>query len=421
MENLTFLIENLDKKVKLIEEINDIVINTVIPILQNNTTNSKCITKNIEILIQKYNSYSDFIEFYTSKIMYYTTHYFILKKIDNNNKMKNNKSYTDLLGIIPFEEFIPSDINDIKEIDIAKLRRDTYFNFNNFLSSNDVYGKLDNYEKFINRVINYFVDKDQFSELLAESNALLQKKFNDYSKIITSYITSTIKYDICICGNKMVVRPNTSDLICTECGYLQPLLGDVFENHQFFSQDNGVKYIHGNYVPSRHCKYWIDRIQAKENTEIKEEYIEKIRDRIERDGIKNKKNISIIQYRKYLKETKLSSLNDHIPLIRKHITGIIPPQLSHIELNLLFNYFDKTVKIYKIIKPSTKSNSLYYPYTILKILEVVIKDPKKKKELISCIHLQGNKTLVDNDKNWKLICEKFTDIKYKSTDRNEYI
>ena len=79
-----------------------------------------------------------------------------------------------------------------------------------------------------------------------------------------------------------------------------------------------------------------------------EEYLDAL------DKIENLKNISIDQFRIYLKQTKLSKLNDHIPLIKKMITGYIPPQLNHKELHLLFNYFDKATKIYNQIKNISK-------------------------------------------------------------------
>ena len=113
----------------------------------------------------------------------------------------------------------------------------------------------------------------------------------------------------------------------------------------------------------------------------------------------------------------MSKLNDHIPLIKKIITGYIPPQLNHKELHLLFNYFDKATKIYNQIKPKEKSNSLYYPFLIWKILDLIIEDLQKKKELLSCIHLQSYETLIDNDKIWNQICKHNDKFIYKPTDK----
>jgi hypothetical protein len=240
--------------------------------------------------------------------------------------------------------------------------------------------------------------------------------FNIYTKTKTIYNIDDINYDVCLCGNKMTIQSNTSELLCIKCGYVHTLIGSVFEDSQFFNQE-GNRYKHGSYDPNRHCKFWIERIQAKENTIIDKSYIEKIEKCIKRDKIENIKNISVKQFRLYLKQTNLSKLNDHIPLIKKIITGYIPPQLNHNELHLLFNYFDKATKTYETIKPSSKKNSLYYPFLLYKLLEIIITDENKKNGLLNCIHLQSYETLIDNDKIWAEICKYNKEFVYKPTNK----
>ena len=41
-------------------------------------------------------------------------------------------------------------------------------------------------------------------------------------------------------------------------------------------------------------------------------------------------------------------------------------------------------------------------------------------EILSNIHLQSNKTLINNDSMWKDICGEIKIIKYKPTDRNSH-
>ena len=239
---------------------------------------------------------------------------------------------------------------------------------------------------------------------------------NQFNKTRLSYSFDEISYDVCKCGNKMIVQSNTSELLCVKCGSVVPLLGSVIEDIHFYSQE-GNRYRHGSYDPSRHCKFWIERIQAKENTIIDPLHIDKIQKCIIKDKIKNLKSISVKQFRMYLKQINLSRLNDHIPLIKKIITGYIPPQLSHNELQLLFNYFDKATKTYETIKPNNKKNSLYYPFLIYKILEIIINDEEKKKGLLGCIHLQSYETLIDNDRIWHSICKNNSCFEYKPTNK----
>jgi len=481
MGNLEHLINNIDEKIYNINLINDYLFNTIIPIIDKHLYNdiiitlSTCYTnnninnfndvifninnkinliefknytnknneyyiflkylyihKNLLLLLHKFKQFKQFINIYENNIIYHITNYYYLKKnhisINNikNNNNKLNKHIEELLqqlnisNLYKVTDIINNKNNNI--INFNKLYKYIFNQFNNFISTHDIYGQLDNYHSYISEFISLYIYNDYESIIDKQIISNIKQLLNKYQKTIIDYDIDKINYDICICGSKMIVRSNTSELICIDCGNIVTLLGTIFEDSQFYNQE-GNRYKHGSYIPSRHCKYWIDRIQAKENTTIDTKNIELIEKCILRDGIKNKKNITVEQFRKYLKETKLSIYNDHIPLIRKYITGITPPQLTHSELNLLFNYFDKSVKTYNTIKPKSKLNCIYYPYILFKILENVITDPKRRKNILCCIHLQGNKTLIDNDKNWKLICNQFKNdfIPYKPTNRNDIL
>jgi hypothetical protein len=237
---------------------------------------------------------------------------------------------------------------------------------------------------------------------------------NKYKSIQIHHRVEEDTYDVCECGTKMAIQSNSSEMMCLRCGMMTKLIGSVTEESQLFAQE-GNRVAHGSYDPSRHCKFWIERIQAKESTVIPEVYINKIKESIKKDRLSNIKNISVKQFRMYLKQNDLSKLNDHIPLIKKIITGYIPPQLTHMEMQLLFIYFDKATKTYEAIKPNNKKNSLYYPFLIYKILDIIIKDEDKKRGLLSSIHLQSYETLVENDTIWQQICAENKCFNYRPT------
>lgn len=236
------------------------------------------------------------------------------------------------------------------------------------------------------------------------------------SKIFTNI--KQIDYDQCRCGVKMKIFPNTSELVCPTCGETIMLYGTVFEDTQFYNQE-GQRSKHGCYDPSRHCKFWVNRIQAKENTDISKNCIDQVIYCIRRDGITDCRRLLCGQLRLYLKETRNTDCNDHIPLIRKIITGVVPPQLTQEELRQLYNLFDKSVNAFELIKPPDKSNTMYYPYIIYKILDLILKDGIRKKRILECIHLQSRDTLIANDNSWENICNIVTDLEYRPTDRND--
>lgn len=423
-------------------------------IYYNYIKNTKILQNKYEIILDKINIYEmssvlflteyynnindDNINIINKKISnIYNDNIFLLDNVNNENILTNDcilnlkeiyysnyyqyKCYN--VGLVNSKN-VNNNLNISSSKILSKsISKNIYNKFNIFLSINDIYGSFDNFVEYLNGyteyhqqiLLNYnekYYNNDNLDKIFKKINS----NFNYYNKTKIIYNIDDINYDVCLCGNKMIIQYNTSELLCIKCGYVHTLIGSVFEDSQFFNQE-GNRYKHGSYDPNRHCKFWIERIQAKENTIIDKAHIEKIEKCIKRDKIENIKNISVKQFRLYLKQTNLSRLNDHIPLIKKIITGYIPPQLNHNELHLLFNYFDKATKTYETIKPSSKKNSLYYPFLLYKLLEIIIQDENKKNGLLNCIHLQSYETLIDNDKIWAEICKHNKEFTYKPTNK----
>jgi hypothetical protein len=251
----------------------------------------------------------------------------------------------------------------------------------------------------------------------------IYKHLKYYSNTTISKNVKEVIYEICICKSKMNIDSMTSTLICKNCGIIKKLYGTVFEDDQFYYQE-GQRTKHGTYDPSKHCRFWVERIQARETTEIPESVIHNIKICIINNKIKNINQISCNEIRKYLRQTHNSKYNEHVPLIRKLITGITPPQLTEHEMQLINIYFDKVIHIFDEIKPPEKTNCPYHPYFIYKIIEQILNkdsDRIRKHQILSCIHLQSRETLVDNDRIFKPICLRIENFTYIPTDRNSQI
>ena len=183
-----------------------------------------------------------------------------------------------------------------------------------------------------------------------------QTKFKDlfyrYENFTINKKMTSTKYNICPnCNTKMEVISNFSELVCSKCGLTECLYGTVFEVAQFYNQTI-PRTKHGSYDPSKHCRYWVERIQARETKDIPGKVLNGIKYCINRNKIKSIDDITCEVIRKYLREIGFTKFNEHVPLIRKLITGINPPQLTDRELQLINIYFDKVIKIYDIIKTS---------------------------------------------------------------------
>lgn len=312
-------------------------------------------------------------------------------------------------------------LNDSSKESKKKFNEDKelYFNkYQSFIRKENFTSKMDRIFKKIKKIIK---SNENHIKLFSNEESNVFDFIKMYERSTVNKKIKEISYESCEkCENKMKVVPNNSELICESCGITKKLYGTVFEDDQFYYQE-GQRTKHGNYDPTKHCRIWVDRIQARETTEIPIKIIEKIKKCIIRDKIRDIKRISCSHIRKYLQQIHNSRYNEHIPLIRKLITGDVPPQLSDHEVQLINIYFDKVIRIFDEVKPKGKTNCPYHPFFIYKIIEQIIKDPNQKRrklQILSCIHLQSRETLVSNDLIWKPICARISEFNYIPTDRN---
>jgi hypothetical protein len=316
-----------------------------------------------------------------------------------------------------YEMDVVGALTDYYEVEDSVVKKlDTPDTYGMRIVSNNYNGKLIQCMNFVEHICDHLMA--EMGGRYEKTISILCTSVRNFKRSKISTHIKEIAYDICACGSKMKIYPTTSEIVCEACGESLKLYGTVFEDTQFYNQE-GQHSKHGNYDPSRHCKFWVYRIQAKKNADIPKECTDAITYCIKRDGVKDARKLLCSQIRLYLKETHNTEYNDHVPLIRKIITGIAPPQLTCDELRMLYNLFDKAVNIYEMIKPPEKSNTMYYPYIIYKILDFNLPNNTRKRLILECIHLQRRDTLIANDNLWGEICKILIGLPYKPTDRND--
>jgi hypothetical protein len=221
---------------------------------------------------------------------------------------------------------------------------------------------------------------------------------------------------ICVSCSSEIFPSNINmyETSCLKCGALNKLENPSAKQELYPE----IRIKCGNYDPNRHCRMWIDRIQAKETQEIPQELIDKLKHMLERDSkVLNPTYVTCALIRRYFRKTGFARYNEHIPLIRAKLTGKMPPELTDQELRKISNYFDEAIRIYNMKSAEfRKSNCPYHPYFIYKIIEAIIPDSDhRKKGILSCIHLQSRDTLIENDNIWRIICNQL------NKEREEYI
>lgn len=258
----------------------------------------------------------------------------------------------------------------------------------------------------------------------------LQYLFNIFPWTINIKETynQNINYTRCsLCDNSMTIDSNRSELRCDKCGLLRELVGTVFDDTQFYSQE-GQKAKSGTFNPNRHFQFWWSHILAKEPEEelgdkkdpdnlYGEKVLKQIRNIINRDH-KVLQLLTVNDIRTILREIEKTDLNKNVPLILKKITGIGPPIIpNHITIKVE-NLFTKAIEIGERIKHNKRINRNYYPYYIYRIIEAITTEKDVElRRVLYYIYIQSKETVESDDIDWEKICEELKEITYKPTDR----
>jgi Poxvirus Late Transcription Factor VLTF3 like len=244
------------------------------------------------------------------------------------------------------------------------------------------------------------------------------------------------------CREVLALFPDDSEMRCEKCGYVETLWGTLFDDSQIFNQQITCTK-HKKHSPNAHCMKWLNQLQAKENKTIPQKAIDILNheavSKYTCNGVRRSMDdLKCWQIRAWLKEKGqgLSKLNNHAPLLRKIITGlngraISPPQLKPEEEQLvaadfarivvIFERISKRPEVLRLLKKTSISNKLYYPFFLLKILTKHLRRDPRLRGLIECIHLQSAATLTKDDLLWREICRELKDYKYEPTDRTMLI
>lgn len=239
-----------------------------------------------------------------------------------------------------------------------------------------------------------------------------------------------VDYEKCPeCNSEMSVDPDRSELRCLECGTVRELVGTVFDDSQFYSQE-GQKAKSGTFNPNRHFQFWWAHIYAREpeeeigdssdgDNQYGEKTLARMREIVRRDK-KILRLLTVNDIRTMLRELGLTDLNKNVALFLKKLTGIGPPMPSE-QLSLkIEKYFSKAIEIGENVKRDGRVNRNYYPFYIFRLIDALLpRDDDENRRVLYYIYLQSDETLKNDDADWELICAdpEMSDIKYVPTDR----
>lgn len=234
-------------------------------------------------------------------------------------------------------------------------------------------------------------------------------------------------YDCClVCGGETATDAARSELRCRdpECGAVRELVGTVFDDSQFYSQE-GQKAKSGTFNPNRHFQFWWSHILAREPEEEicdseseSAQLLDALRAIIERDR-KVLRLLTVNDVRAMLRELGQTELNKNVPLLMKKLTGVGPPQVPDSLAVRVENLFTKAITIGERVRRPGRVNRNYYPYYIYRIVEALTEPTDFEiRRMLYYIYIQSKDTVDADDADWELICAELGEIEYRPTDRS---
>ncbi len=324
--------------------------------------------------------------------------------------------------------------------ELEQLSHDYYFAMIPMMNSNSDYADMSKYEmlmsvckshNILQRIVAYLKHIKEFD--IKNCRSLVQECEN----IGVTFENAPPKIDLCDeCNCRVYIETSLLQAICSGCGKCSKIIDTAFDF------DNApVHHLKTSSIPhNKHSFNWLMRIQAKKSIALSKETLERIRGCLEKNytrpqrtykgniiqRLRNIKNVKCTEFRPWLRELGLASLNPDIPYIRKVICGVYPYQLIHMEEQRILYIHSLAIEAYKELysDEAKKKNNPYVPYMLGKIIESIFaentKENNQKKTLLECIHIQGEDTTMDRDNKWKLICVKIKVVDYYPTIGSRY-
>lgn len=417
-ENKMIKLEKKDKKENFLDYF-IVDLNKPDVLINKTTIELEDIIKNIENIYYRYNDVSASV----------------LSKYYDSDEKCNTEIFDEYQQIITAENFVNSIDYYFKQILVLSDKMQLIPQFKLFTGNNE----------------NLIEDEEEDECLfLFENNKKIIKNKTSYKDVIEKisgmYFENKITFSVklqsindCDCGGKMILDPISSYKICELCGCEIYMTGTVFDDSQFYNQQGPLPK-NKKYDYNKHCERWFNQLLGISNISNDpnfEEVIEKLDKRAIIEYTKNgklrsMKNMKCKQIREWLKEYKFSTFfNDHIPFIRKTITGlhgeaVVPPEVTEIERLDILDDFSTDMSLYEQVSKQNDillnvgkekiKNKPYYPFVLLKVLCRKLKNDSRLLPLIEGIHFQSANTIAKNDLIYKKICE-IRGIKPQPTDK----
>lgn len=239
------------------------------------------------------------------------------------------------------------------------------------------------------------------SEKYNNSRTTYQKYWKNVNNEVLNIKDYVVPSDICEYCSKgeLISQDEEGILICNnpECGKFVTYIidGSKPSNKE---PPNEVSYT--AYIRLNHFKEILAQFQAKETTQIPEEVIESIRNRIKKERITDHSQINYDVMRDLLRKLGLNKYFEHIQYINS-LFGIKPPVMNEELHETLCILFIEIQKPWAIHCPANRTNFFNYTYTLYQLC--VLLDQTQYLPYIPM--MKDREKQLEQDMIWKKVCK----------------
>jgi hypothetical protein len=262
-----------------------------------------------------------------------------------------------------------------------------------------------------NKVNSFFKIKEHFlvdapQNYDNEKNVEKSKNtYQNYWKNVKNEIINmkdfVVPSDICeSCrAGEMIPQDEEGILICnnSKCG---KFITYIVDNAKPTNKEPPNEVSYTAYIRLNHFKEILSQFQAKETTQIPEEVITLIRNRIKKERIKDMKELNYDKMREILRKLGLNKYFEHIQYINS-IFGIKPPIMNEELHETLCVLFIEIQQPWAIHCPANRTNFFNYTYTLYQLCVLL-----GQTQYLPYIPLMKDRTKqLEQDMIWKKVCE----------------
>ena len=215
---------------------------------------------------------------------------------------------------------------------------------------------------------------------------------------IQDFVVSSDVCEACRMG-ELIPQDEEGILICNNnnCG---KFIVHIIDGSKPTNKEPPNEVSYTAYIRLNHFKEILSQFQAKETTQIPEDVIEAIRNRITKERIKDMKLINYDKMREILRKLGLNKYFEHIQYINS-LFGIKPPIMNEELHETLCVLFIEIQKPWAVHCPANRTNFFNYTYTLYQLC--VLLDQVQYLPYIPM--MKDREKQLEQDMIWKKVCQ----------------